>query len=143
MFNKEVKENLSKYKYVYRIYRVDNDFHIEYCPIVYSNSEYIYYKSSRKNMLNCITVNGLSWYSDKIFETVEKTIEYMNNVNSTWYPISIYFLSTKIKDYDLSQIKTNLKEESNKKKIKQMENKLKRVKEEYERALKELEEVKN
>lgn len=143
MFSKEVKENLSKYKYIYRIYREDNNFHIEHYPIVYINSEYIYYKGKRKDMLlNYIRVNKLWWEKSKLFENIEEAIEYINNKKETWNCPSVYFISEKIKDYDLSRIKIDLKKESNKNKIKEKENKLARAKEEYEKALKELEEIK-
>ena len=143
MFSKEVKDNLSKYKYIYKTYREDNNFHIEHYPIIYSNSEYIYYKSARKNTLNYIKVNELWWNDAKIFETIEKAIEYINNRKETWHYPLVYFISEKIKNYDLKQIKINLKEESNKNKIKEKENRVKRAKEEYERALKELENIKS
>ena len=48
----DIKKYLSKCKYVYRIYKKDNDFHIEKYPIIYINSEVVYYKNGRKESLH-------------------------------------------------------------------------------------------
>lgn len=44
-------KNLSKIKYIYRIYSADNTLHLERYPVVYINSEVVYYKGARKNSL--------------------------------------------------------------------------------------------
>jgi len=45
------KENLSKMKYIYKIYSSDSIVHCEKYPIVYINSENIYYKVARQSQL--------------------------------------------------------------------------------------------
>jgi len=50
------KENLSKIKYVYKIYGAGNVVHCEKYPIAYINSNYIYYKVARQSTLMMLDV---------------------------------------------------------------------------------------
>jgi hypothetical protein len=47
------KEELSKYKSIYRVYTTDDKIvHCEKYPVIYANSEWLYYKVARKQELN-------------------------------------------------------------------------------------------
>lgn len=147
-----VKRNLSKYKYVYRIYRnngENDDFHIEKYPIVYINEEVVYIKGSRKNWLTPISFNTDVIYTDKIVKTSYlQAVEYINN-KIVRYPyarydsISVYFIDiNKIDSFDLSLIKKDLKEETRKLNVDKAEKEVERYKKLYENSLKKLEEAK-
>lgn len=106
----EIKKNLSKCKYVYRIYKENNRYNIEKYPIVYINSKVVYFKTGRKNYLDCRSFSNF-WYNVK--ESFDKAIDYINK-KVTLYdysPTSVYFIETnKLKEFDLSLIKQRLKE---------------------------------
>lgn len=55
----EIKKNLSKCKYIYRIYKENDSFHIEKYPIVYINSEVVYFKTGRKNYIESMSFSNL------------------------------------------------------------------------------------
>ena len=85
-------KNLSKIKYIYRIYSANNMLHLERYPVVYINSEVVYYKGARKNCLlnyeylssildNHTTINKSNYYLryqvpwiDKYFWGIETDI---------------------------------------------------------------------
>ena len=138
----EIKNNLSKCKYVYRIYRERDKFHIEKYPIVYINSEVVYFKMGRKNYLEYISFSN-RWMNIK--ENFEKAIEYINREPDYQYYnfSSVYFIEIdKLKEFDLSLIKKRLKEESKESKIKKQEQKVEAYKKSYELELRKLEEIK-
>lgn len=147
-----VKKNLSKYKYVYRIYKdsgVIADFHIEKYPIVYINEEVVYFKDGRKNWLTPITFNTDIIYIDKVAKTSYlEAVEYINDkfIRCPWIrcgSTSVYFIDmNKIDSFDLSLIKKDLKEENKKFNIEQAEKEVQKYKKLYEDNLKKLEEVK-
>lgn len=138
----EIKKNLSKCKYVYRIYREHENFHIEKYPIVYISSEVVYFKTSRKNDLECLSFSS-RWENAKV--NFERAITYINK-KVTLYdysPISVYFIETnKLKEFDLSLIKQRLKEESKESKIKKQELEVEKYKKYYELELRKLEDMK-
>lgn len=136
-----IKNILSKYKYVYRIYKENNTFHIEQYPIVYSNSDYVYYKTGRKNTLNFIDINNR--FHKVLKESFNDAIEYLNTKQYTWwYPSSVYFIETeKVKEHDLSLIKQELKNQSKDSLIKEQEEKVEKAKKNYEHELKKLKEM--
>lgn len=138
----EIKKNLSKCKYVYRIYREHEDFHIEKYPIVYISSEVVYFKTGRKNDLECLSFSS-RWENVKV--NFERAITYINKkVTPYGYsPISVYFIETnKLKEFDLSLIKQRLKEESKESKIKKQELEVEKYKKYYELELRKLEDMK-
>jgi len=51
---KEERQNLSKHKYIYQIYTSDGVFHCERFPIVYSNTEFVYFKRNGSHSLNSV-----------------------------------------------------------------------------------------
>lgn len=138
----EIKKNLSKCKYVYRIYKENNRYNIEKYPIVYINSEFVYFKTGRKNSLDFMSFYGL-WNNVK--ESFDKAIDYINK-KVTLYdysPTSVYFIETnKLKEFDLSLIKQRLKEESKESKIKKQELEVEKYKKYYELELRKLEDMK-
>ena len=138
----EIKKNLSKCKYVYRIYREHDNFHIEKYPIVYINSEVVYFKTERKNYLESI---GFSNRWNNVKESFNKAIDHINNTVTCYdyYPTNVYFIETdRLKEFDLSLIKKRLKDESKESKIKKQEREIERYKKAYELQLRKLEEMK-
>lgn len=138
----EIKKNLSKCKYVYRIYKENNNFHIEKYPIVYINSEVVYFKTGRKKYIENMSFSNL-WTNIK--ENFEKAIVYINNTVTCYdyYPTNVYFIETdKLKEFDLSLIKQSLKDESKESKIKKQEREVEKYKKSYELELRKLEDMK-
>lgn len=138
----EIKKNLSKCKYVYRIYREHGNFHIEKYPIVYINSEVVYFKTGRKNDIESMSFSSF-WC--RVEESFEKAIKYINDSVShfDYFPTSVYFIETdKLKEFDLSLIKKKLKDESKESKIKKQEREVEKYKKSYELELRKLEEMK-
>lgn len=138
----EIKKNLSKCKYVYRIYREHENFHIEKYPIVYINIEVVYFKTSRKNNLECLSFSS-RWENVKV--NFERAITYINNTATCYdyYPTNVYFIEiNKLKEFDLSLIKQRLKEESKENKIKKQELEVEKCKKSYELELRKLEDMK-
>ena len=142
----EIKKNLSKCKYVYRIYREYENFHIEKYPIVYINSDVVYFKNGRKKNIDFQSFND-RWKNVK--ESFEQAIKEINSIFDSYssdYPISVYFIETdKLKEFDLSLIKQRLKEEngnSRKNQIKKQELEVEKYKKYYELELRKLEKMK-
>lgn len=138
----DIKKNLSKCKYVYRIYIEHENFHIEKYPIVYINSNIVYFKTGRKNVIEMMSFSD-RWSNVK--ESFEEAIKYINNMVPfyTHYPVSVYFVEIdKLKEFDLSLIKQRLKEESKESKIKKQELEVEKYKKSYELELRKLEEMK-
>ena len=140
----DIKKNLSKCKYVYRLYIEHENFHIEKYPIVYINSNIVYFKKNKKNVIEMMS------FSDRfnnVKESFEEAIKYINNMFTfyTYYPVSVsvYFVEIdKLKEFDLSLIKERLKEESKESKIKKQEREVEKYKKSYELELRKLEEMK-
>ena len=127
-------KNLSKIKYIYRIYEAtDGILHCERFPVVYINSEVVYFKDARKKeYLNYIKVrnvtdnltafynsgNYVKYYSyfDKYFWNVENNIQ------------EIY------EDLKKQKAEAQIKDEKEK-----AMSRYERAKREYEAALKEIE----
>lgn len=149
--DEEIKKNLSKYKYVYKIYKDSGEnaeFHIEKYPIVYINEEVLYYKSGRKNWLIPVTLNRNIVYADKIAKTSYlEAVNYINNKITKYnirHSVSVYFIDmNRIDNFDLSLIKRDFKEENKKFNIEQAEKEVKKYKKLYEDSLKKLEDIKN
>ena len=138
----EIKKNLSKCKYVYRIYNEHGNFHIEKYPIVYINSEVVYFKTGRKNDIESMRFSSF-WC--RVEENFEKAIKYINDSVSSfdYYPTSTYFIETdKLKEFDLSLRKKKIKEESKEAKIKEQEKRVENYKERYKLEMKILEDMK-
>ena len=99
--------NLSKIKYIYRIYESsDGILQCEKFPVIYINSEVVYFKEARKNeMLRCLRIssvtdnlttfyNNISYYRyfDKYFWNVE------NNIQEIYKELKKKNLETQIKN---------------------------------------------
>ena len=128
------KKNLSKIKYIYRIYESsDKILHCEKYPVIYINSEVVYFKDTRKkeylnytridrvldNFVNVCKPNRFGIYNtyiDRYFWNVETNVE------------EIY--------EDLKKQRDEAKSENDKQR---KLDRLERVKREYEIALKEVE----
>lgn len=68
------KKNLSKIKYIYRIYSADNMLHLERYPVVYINSEVVYYKEARKN----------AWLGHRRIDEVKDGYDIINKPTRYW-----------------------------------------------------------
>lgn len=139
----EIKKNLSKCKYIYRIYREHENFHIEKYPIVYINSKVVYFKTGRKNDIEMKSFSAL--WDDDIKESFDKAIDFINNNAAIYYDYTtnVYFIETnKLKEFDLSLIKKRLKAESKKSKIEKQELEVEKYKKYYELELRKLEDMK-
>lgn len=67
----EEKANLSKHKYIYEYYiNGKMEPHVERFPVIYINSEYVYFKrnTATKNLDKCYTNN----VKDSYLEAIEK-----------------------------------------------------------------------
>lgn len=62
------RETLSKQKYIYYVYEADKTFHVEKYPIIYINSEYVYFKTGRKNMLEHVSTPRVKDNLESVFE---------------------------------------------------------------------------
>ena len=125
--------NLSKIKHIYRIYESSNGIlHCEKFPVIYINSEVVYFKDARKKeMLSCVRVSNVTdnlttlynnsndivyyRYFDKYFWNVE------NNIQEIYKKLKKKNLETQIK---------NKKENAT--------NRYERAKREYEIALRDI-----
>lgn len=140
------EKNLSKYKYIYRIYESgDKVLHCEKYPIIYINSEVVYYKTKRSNARlhfvdrhrvledfakYTITKNWYGSYTscfDKHFITTESKIK------------EIYEDLLRQKDVKIQDI--NREEKKND--FERKRTALEKAKREYELALKEFEMMKS
>ena len=108
----DIKKNLSKCKYVYRLYIERENFHIEKYPIVYINSNIVYFKTGRKNAIEMMRFSdGLN----NVKESFEEAIKYINNIFTfyTYYPVSVsvYFVETdKLNELELRKLEEMKKE---------------------------------
>ena len=135
------RENLSKYKYICRIYKTKDNIHFETFPIIYSNKFYIYYKDGRYNALNCINLSY--WGYKTVFTDLDSLYQDLKG-NTQLYLLTKYRL-----DFDEKEQKRNLfKQELIKEledKQKELENKhkeLEALNEKYEQIKKQLKEIK-
>lgn len=119
-------KNLYANKYIYNVYESsDRKIHVEKHPIIYMNSEYVYYKQSRKNTLSMELICNLKTYKD-----LEKYSDY-----TRWY--NKFFINVKEKDlqelvYDLNaQTEEVVKHEDELKAMTRLD----KAKIEYEKAL--------
>lgn len=140
------KQNLSKIKYIYKIYSADDMLHLERYPIVYINSKVVYFKENRKN----------DFLGRLEYDYISDTYVTLKPYYSTWYlrgniDVCEYFFGI---ETDIQSIYENLKEQYDKYNAERLEylktaderNKRLRVekaKREYEAALKELEALDN
>ena len=119
-------KNLYANKYIYNVYESrDRKIHVEKHPIIYMNSEYVYYKQSRKNTLSMELICNLKTYKD-----LEKYSDY-----TRWY--NKFFINVREKDlqelvYDLNaQTEEIVKHEEELKTLTRLD----KAKIEYEKAL--------
>lgn len=61
------KATMNKQKFIYYVYDTDNTIHIEKFSIIYINSEFVYFKTGRKNALECIRTNRVKDNLESIF----------------------------------------------------------------------------
>lgn len=76
-------QELSKMKYVYRIYcNAKNEVHLEKYPVIYANEDFVYYKQNGNARLSCIHrqfvhtdyPNYITKYLDSIFWVSDEKI---------------------------------------------------------------------
>lgn len=128
-------KTLSKQKYIYRIYESDDKvLHCEKYPVIYINSQIVYYKDGRKKeYLNYTRISN-----------VKEDFEHFrigSGCSGDWASFDMMFWNVdepNIEDIfnDLKEQRSVLRSKHNRDRI---ELKMKRTKLEYERALKEFE----
>lgn len=127
------KQELSKHKYIYRIYASDDKvIHCEKYPVVYSNSEVIYFKDARKK-------EHLNY---TMFRNVKE--EYLgitsNDVSSYGY-YDHYFW--KVENFNSEKATSDVFEQKKKSELENAESTLRRAEQEYLRAKAILEKIKS
>lgn len=125
---------LSKRKHVYRIYSSsDGVVHCERFKIIYSNSEYVYFKSSRRSTLDYISTN-------KIKEVFSKDEWNMCRVGHNGVLHELFFYN--VKDFDSEKVTYTVFYNEKKEKIKEAQKDVDWLKGRYDNAVKKLEELK-
>lgn len=61
-------KTMSKQKYIYYVYESDKTLHIEKFPIIYINSEFVYFKTGRKNALENVRTSRVKDNLEDIFK---------------------------------------------------------------------------
>ena len=123
------KKNLSKIKYIYRIYESSDGFlHCERYPVVYINSEVVYFKDARKQ-------EYLNYMLAKHVE--DNFTKFYHSGYNGWYGnFNEYFWNI---ETNIEEIYEDLKKqraiERNKYELESTKNKAERAKREYEDAL--------
>ena len=125
------KENLSKYKYVYTIYKDNDTINVEKFPIVYSNSEYVYYKFASKNELSKINIREVDEKYNGITTAILDKLKYSR----------IYLLD--INGFDIEEAKLHFYKKSKEKILEDAKLRLDRITREYNIAKREYEELLN
>ena len=128
-------QNLSKIKHIYRVYESEDEvLHCEKFPVIYINSEVVYFKDGRKKeMLNYTRVNSVL---DNF------TNFYQNNYYQNYYRpcFDKYFWNM---ETNIKEIYADLKKQReiirNKNEEEKKRDRYERAKREYESALKEIE----
>lgn len=73
-----MKQNLSKYKYIWRVYRgSDGEIHKEKFPVIYANGTNTYYKAGRSMALNIIATGYIKDCPTQ--KDVESVARYFHN----------------------------------------------------------------
>jgi hypothetical protein len=124
-------KDLSKIKYIYKIYEsvdnVDNVLHLEKYPVIYINSEMLYFKVHGSKMLHSIYLSSI----------LDSYTEYKKHFWSKFF----FGIST-----DINDIFEDLKKQQSKYKLKQEKDKyekaLNELKKLYEQSIKQLDTVK-
>ena len=130
-------KNLSKYKYIYRIYESSDEvLHCEKYPVIYINNKVVYFKDARKQeRLNYKDVN-------KILDNFTKFYQGENAWKWEWGRpcFDEYFWNV---ETNITEIYEDLKKQRFAMRCKKIErskyDRLERAKKEYENALKEVE----
>lgn len=87
MLNINIK-NLSKYKYVYRIYIKESIIHHQIFPVVYANQNYLYFEENKKEQLSMIELKR-KCYSYNCYSDIDLLYDDMIKENySNYYLIS-------------------------------------------------------
>ena len=122
------KENLCKQKHIYYVHTDSNwDNHIEKYPVVYINSEYVYFKKARKNEL-CKTYT--SWVKKDLKSVFEKDYKFL------WDRDRYFWINNENAESIISMAKERFDEDrKNRWKI-QAKNELDKARKNYEYALK-------
>lgn len=133
------KQNLSKIKYIYRIYKSaeDNQVHIEKYPVVYVNSNYTYYKVANKQELQWVG-------TPKVYETAKAACYELSKITRYWN-LSFYFWDLDGFDIENSKYIENLRREALKQKyesdLKQHKSLATRYKNHYDGEMEEIEKL--
>lgn len=112
--------NLSKMKYIYKIYESkDGVLHCEKFPIIYVNKKYVYFKSDDSGMLD--------------FTTTEYVLDNLSSCENVGV-LCRYFWNID-DDFDLNEFQKELKRRRKDLELSRIKNKVERARKEYEDAL--------
>ena len=121
------KENLCKHKYIYYVHTDSNgDNHIEKYPVVYINSEYVYFKRARKNELGHTFTNFVKKDLKSVFEKDTRFI---------WDRDRYFWINDENAESIIAAAKAKFEEETKNRWKNQAKNELDRAKKNYEYAL--------
>lgn len=129
-------KDLSKVKYIYRIYESDNEvLHLERYPVIYINSKVVYFKTARQQeYLGCKQLKNVS---DNFMQFYQKMTRYSTQSRASF---DEYFWNVETdvnKIYqDLIRQRFKMRQERD---MQMKQRKLEKAKREYEAALKEIE----
>lgn len=130
-------KNLSKVKYIYRIYESDNEvLHIERYPVIYINSKVVYFKTaSKQEYLECKKITEVS---DDFVHFYQKIYTYWPLYSRVSFDEYFWNVETNVnKIYqDLIQQRYKMRHETD---LERKRKKAEQAKREYEAALKEIE----
>lgn len=111
-FLEKDKENLSKIKFIYKLYKtVDNILHIERFPVIYINSTYVYYKQGSQEELSRIPLSSLSNSVSYIIKLLEMRKD-MKELSRLSHNFEFFFVDMDIEkaELKLNDILKNLNE---------------------------------
>lgn len=122
------KKNLCKHKHIYYVHTDSNgNNHIEKYPVIYINSEYVYFKRARKNELGHIYTSFVKNDLKSVFEK-----DYMFLQDRDRY----FWINNENAESIIAAAKERFDEDRKNRWKNQAKNELERAKQNYERALK-------
>lgn len=129
------KDKISKLKHIYQVRQdAENNIHIEKFPIIYINSKFIYYKANGDDMLSILPVKDIR---EKFPDDYD-----VRRYNAIYFWFSAYKSQREI-DEEINDLKYQIKESEKTKKIKELNNSIRKKIEELQKMQKELERYEN
>jgi len=121
------KEDLCKHKHIYYVHTDSNgNNHIEKYPVIYINSEYVYFKKARKNELG---KTYTSWVKKDLKSVFEKDYKFL------WDRDRYFWINNENAESIITAAKARFDEDRNNRWKIQAKNELDRARKNYEYAL--------